>query len=136
MTDNVLIDDLFIMYLRRQGCKLRQQEFLTKVYLCGTACFESNTMFPDVKNTIGTCREHHLWDSFAGTIDVNRASQFTSNLNQVVRSFLLFPLSIPADWNAPRLPSILALNFHGSNYIVQSAWTVIWPTFHFFISFM
>jgi hypothetical protein len=25
-------------------------------------------MFPDVKNTIGTCREHHLWDSFAGTI--------------------------------------------------------------------
>jgi hypothetical protein len=44
MTDNVLIDDLFIMYFRRQGCKLRQQEFLTKVYLCGTACFESNTV--------------------------------------------------------------------------------------------
>jgi hypothetical protein len=44
MTDNVLIDDLFIMYFRRQGCKLWQQEFLTKVYLCGTACFESNTV--------------------------------------------------------------------------------------------
>ncbi|KAL9348223.1 hypothetical protein Peur_059589 [Populus x canadensis] len=125
------------MYFRRQGCKLRQQEFLTKVYLCGTACFESNTMFPDVKNAIGTCREHHLWDSFAGTIRCKPCLPvyFKFELSGPI-IFVLFPLSIPVDWNAPRLPSILALNFHGSNYIVQSAWTVICPTFHFFISFM
>ncbi|XP_034904842.1 uncharacterized protein [Populus alba] len=92
----------------------------------GTACFESNTMFPDVKSTIGACREHHLWDIFAGTIRCKPCLPvyFKSELSGPI-IFVLFPLSIPADWNAPRLPSILALNFHGSNYIIQSAWTII-----------
>uniref|UniRef100_A0A6N2KL75 Uncharacterized protein n=1 Tax=Salix viminalis TaxID=40686 RepID=A0A6N2KL75_SALVM len=65
--------------------------------------------------------------------DVNRTSQFTSNLNQVVRPiiFVLFPLSILGDLTARHLPSIFAFEFSWQQLYHTSLDYIIWPIFQF-----
>lgn len=61
--------------------------------------------------------------------DVNRTSQFTSNSNQVVRSFLFcFPCPFLVTGLLDIYHQFLRLNFHGSNYIIQ-AWTISYGQF-------